>query len=72
MARVYLTTGLCPTCGRDVARTVNLHHGLHAEVYHCPEHGRLANHVEKVSLYEWVQSRSAEPLDSETALEWVR
>ena len=64
MARMYLTTGLCPSCGRDVARTVSIHLGLQAEVYHCPHDGRLASHVEKASLYEWVQSRTGERIES--------
>lgn len=40
MARIALTTGSCPTCGRSVARTVSLHHGIPTEAYHCPVHGR--------------------------------
>lgn len=35
-----LTTGSCPSCGRDVVRTVSLVAGLSSEVYHCPLHGR--------------------------------
>ena len=68
---MFLSNGLCPTCGRDVARTVSTHHGLQAEVYHCPHDGRLASAVEKVSLYEWVQSRSAEPVPEGPVLEWA-
>jgi hypothetical protein len=40
MARMALTTGSCPSCGRDVVRTVSLVAGISTEVYHCPLHGR--------------------------------
>jgi len=42
MARMKLTSGLCPVCGRNVARTLTTHHGLVSEAYHCPQHGRRA------------------------------
>lgn len=40
MARMALSTGSCPSCGRTVARTVSTHHGVATEAYHCPVHGR--------------------------------
>ena len=58
MARMFLASGLCPTCGRDVARTVSCMAGVQTEAYHCPEHGRLVTTVERMSLYDWVMSRS--------------
>jgi hypothetical protein len=42
MARMNLASGLCPICGRTVARTLTTHHGIATEAYHCPEHGRRA------------------------------
>lgn len=63
MARLYHLRGSCPSCGADVPRTVSLLHGVHAEVYNCPRHGRLAATVEKMSVHEWVASRSFLPAD---------
>jgi hypothetical protein len=40
MARMALSTGSCPSCGRTVTRTLTTHHGLATEAYHCPVHGR--------------------------------
>jgi hypothetical protein len=52
-----LTTGSCPTCGRSVARTVSLHHGLAVEAYHCPVHGRRSS-SDAATVAEWAAAPS--------------
>ncbi len=42
MARTMLTTGACPVCDRDVARTVSQVLGMQKETYHCPSHGPIS------------------------------
>ena len=42
MARTTLTTGACPVCDRDVARTVSNVLGMQTETYHCPSHGPIS------------------------------
>ena len=52
MARMTLATGLCPICGRNVARTLTAHHGIASEAYHCPLHGRRGTPL-GVTVAEW-------------------
>lgn len=52
MARMTLTSGLCPICGRSVARTLTAHHGLATEAYHCPMHGRRGT-PHGLTVAEW-------------------
>ncbi|MHB8634457.1 MAG: hypothetical protein ACYDBQ_10930 [Thermoplasmatota archaeon] len=59
MVRMYTTLGACPSCGRDVARTVHTFQGVQAEVYHCPDEGRLANTIERTSLGDWAMVPTA-------------
>jgi hypothetical protein len=54
MARITLTTGSCPRCGREVARTVSTHAGIAREHYHCPEHGRHEAAPADATVAEWV------------------
>jgi len=68
MARMYQLRGSCPTCGMDVTRTVSLLHGVQAEVFHCPRDGRLASTVERMSVHDWVMSRSIERIDEHPLL----
>lgn len=58
MARMALATGSCPTCGRAVARTVSLHHGLATEAYHCPVHGRRTAGDADATVSEWAAAPS--------------
>ncbi|MFO1532925.1 MAG: hypothetical protein ABR562_04390 [Thermoplasmatota archaeon] len=53
MARMSLASGLCPICGRSVARTMTAHHGLLTEAYHCPMHGRREANPSGMSVAEW-------------------
>jgi hypothetical protein len=53
MARMNLATGLCPVCGRNVQRTMTVHHGLLTEAYHCPTHGRRASPGPSWTVSEW-------------------
>ena len=58
MARMALSTGSCPSCGRTVTRTLTTHHGLQTEAYHCPVHGRRASAAGSgMTVAEW----AAEP-----------
>ncbi len=52
MARMIRTQGACPVCDRAVARIVRLHHGVQAESFRCPEHGRLEYGNQQVPLAE--------------------
>jgi hypothetical protein len=42
MARLTLTTGACPVCDLDVARTVSTVLGMKTETYHCRSHGSIS------------------------------
>lgn len=53
MARIQLTSGLCPICGQAVARTLTTHHGLVSETYHCPQHGRRSATPSGITVSEW-------------------
>lgn len=54
MARMSLSTGSCPSCGRTVARTLTTHHGISTEAYHCPLHGRRASATGSgMTVAEW-------------------
>lgn len=55
MARMALTSGACPVCDRHVPRTLHMVAGLQKEIFHCPEHGRLAYHPHTVPLAELQQ-----------------
>ncbi len=48
MARTTLTTGACPVCDRDVARTVSIVLGMKTETYHCPSHGPISYEPNKL------------------------
>lgn len=50
MARMALTFGACPVCDRHVPRTVQMAAGLQKEIFHCPEHGRIAYEPHQVPL----------------------
>ena len=54
MARMALTSGSCPSCGRSVARTVSTHPGLAMEAYHCPVHGRRTSSDTAATVADWV------------------
>jgi len=56
MARMTLSSGLCPICGRTVARTLTTHHGLATEAYHCPQHGRRTP-TAGLTVAEWAAPR---------------
>jgi hypothetical protein len=53
MARMTLSSGSCPICGRNVARTMTSHHGLLTEAYHCPVHGRRPAAPNGLTVAEW-------------------
>ncbi len=58
MARIQLTSGLCPICDRTVARTLTAHHGLVTEAYHCPQHGRRPATPSGFTVAEWARAPS--------------
>jgi signal transduction histidine kinase len=78
MARMTLTTGSCPVCGQDVARTVSTHHGLALEHYTCPEHGRMESAPHHATVRDWVvvptMASLSELLQQPIAagIDWVR
>ena len=57
-----LATCSCPSCGRSVARTVSLHHGLATEAYHCPVHGRRTATSDESTVADWVVAPTMETL----------
>ena len=59
MARLTRTHGACPACGTTVERTVNLHHGIVSEAYHCPEHGRMTAAPHGATVSEWAMPSMA-------------
>lgn len=75
MARLTLTTGLCPVCGDEVTRTVSIHHGIASEAYHCPVHGRRAASPSGMAAADWAtptMSTLGEVLGYATPAPWVR
>ncbi len=78
MARMTMTVGSCPVCGREVARTVSIHHGLMLEHYSCPLHGRREAAPHTATVADWVVAPSmpaiaemlGEPIPA--GVEWVR
>lgn len=62
MARMTLTIGSCPVCGRSVARTVTTHHGLVLEHYSCPAHGRREAAPSSATVAEWAAAPSLSAL----------
>lgn len=62
MARMALATGSCPSCGRTVARTVSLRHGLATEAYHCPVHGRRTASSDSATVADWVAAPTMQEL----------
>lgn len=78
MARMTLTTGSCPICGRDVARTVTSLHGLAMESYHCPLHGRRESQPHSATVADWVVAPSMASLGEmlqmaiPAGVDWVR
>ncbi len=53
MARIMLTTGSCPSCGRDVPRSIGMRHGATSEIYHCPQHGPRDASPHGMTLAAW-------------------
>jgi predicted RNA-binding Zn-ribbon protein involved in translation (DUF1610 family) len=78
MARMTLTTGSCPACGQDVARTVSTHHGLALEHYTCPEHGRMEPAPHHATVRDWVVAPTMASLSEllqqpiAAGIDWVR
>lgn len=78
MARMTLTIGSCPVCGREVARTVTTHHGFMREHTSCPEHGRRERAPVDATVAQWAALPSlasigemlGEPIP--VGVEWVR
>lgn len=53
MVRTIPSHGLCPGCGRDVARTLNLHAGVTTETYHCPIDGDRSYGPHGIPVQDW-------------------
>jgi hypothetical protein len=78
MAKMTITVGSCPVCGREVARTVTTHHGLLLEHTSCPVHGRRERAPADATVSQWVVAPSlaaigemlGEPIPA--GVEWVR
>jgi hypothetical protein len=67
MARMALTFGACPVCDRHVPRTLQMAAGLRKEIFHCPEHGRLAYEPHNVPLAELGATSVSIPLTADFA-----
>lgn len=79
MARMTLTTGSCPSCGQDVARTVSTHHGFALEHYTCPTHGRMDAAPHHATVRDWVVAPTMASLSellqqpiAAGGIDWVR
>jgi len=53
MARLTMSQGLCPACGRSVARSISTQQGMVTETYICPKDGRRVYAPHAMSVSEW-------------------
>ena len=77
MAKLTITVGACPVCGREVARTVTTHYGLLLEHTSCPVHGRRERAPSNATVSDWANAPLSaigellgEPIPA--GVEWVR